>query len=334
MTQMAEVVPLKQTITYDQITPWLPCDGYTQRTIKAFMGQRPEMRVRDWLKLSIPIRDRLWVVARPDIIPEDKLRLLCADYAEHVLPVYSKKFPDDKLPHRAVDAARAFVAGAISDSERLQVESDIRSVAKEIATEYPRASNAAWAAAGAVAKEMTSPVVEAVLLSACKASGKRSEHRWQLKKVDHLLIDLGYTESLNEVRKVQLRLAEEKDAPALKRLVEQDGFVFDDWEVDWKSAYPYWLLAEDQGVVLGLLQVLPSRPIGHLEMLVVDPSLQAESRMVVIKALLDQGRAALQVHGAQCISGLIPFDHVSYRKIAYRLGYRTIASGNVMLRRL
>ncbi|MFZ3220014.1 MAG: putative immunity protein, partial [Rhodoferax sp.] len=39
------------------------------------------------------------------------LRLLACDFAEHVLPLFEKKRPDDKRPHEAIRMARLFANG-------------------------------------------------------------------------------------------------------------------------------------------------------------------------------------------------------------------------------
>ncbi len=49
--------------------------------------------------------DKLWVTLR--LIPEDKLRFLAADIAELVLYAYEREYPNDFIPRKAIEAARA-----------------------------------------------------------------------------------------------------------------------------------------------------------------------------------------------------------------------------------
>ena len=39
--------------------------------------------------------------------------------------------------------------------------------------------------------------------------------------------------------------------------------------MDWSEVYPFWLVAEDEKIV-GALQIILAKPIGWLEMLVLD----------------------------------------------------------------
>lgn len=72
-------------------------------------------------------------------------RLFAADCAERVLPIYEKQYPDDDCPRKAIQAARDYANGLISE-EKL-------------------------AAAGATARE------------AAGATAGEAEHKWQTKKL-------------------------------------------------------------------------------------------------------------------------------------------------------
>jgi hypothetical protein len=80
-------------------------------------------------------------------------RLFAADCAEHVLPIFEKKYPDDKRPRLAILAARDFAYGKISAKERDAARAAARAAAWDAARAAARdaAGAAAWAAAGAAA---------------------------------------------------------------------------------------------------------------------------------------------------------------------------------------
>ena len=62
-------------------------------TPRQFMGLR-----------NITHSDKLWVTLR--LLPVDKLSLVAADIAETVLHIFEEKYPNDKRPRLAIEAAR------------------------------------------------------------------------------------------------------------------------------------------------------------------------------------------------------------------------------------
>ena len=85
------------------------------------------------------IKDALWaLVACPD---SDRFaRHLACDFAEEVLPIFERQYPDDDRPRECIEVARRFADGEATTKER-----DAAWAAAEAAAEA-----AAWAAAGAV----------------------------------------------------------------------------------------------------------------------------------------------------------------------------------------
>jgi len=77
------------------------------------------------------------------------IRLFAADCAEHVLHLWTAKYPGDDRPARAIEAARRFAHGEI-DKEQLDAAGTAAGTAAGAA-----AGAAAWAAAGAAAGDAT-----------------------------------------------------------------------------------------------------------------------------------------------------------------------------------
>lgn len=48
---------------------------------------------------------------------ERTMRLFAVDCAEHVLHIFEEKYPDDTRPRKAIEAARAYLAGEIDETE-------------------------------------------------------------------------------------------------------------------------------------------------------------------------------------------------------------------------
>ena len=96
-------------ITVNQIMDWGPCPDYTrERVIELFEG-RPWVSPKDVLESSITHEDKLWVVLRPEILGEDNLHLCACDFAESVLYIYEREYPEDSRPRAAIESKRTWV---------------------------------------------------------------------------------------------------------------------------------------------------------------------------------------------------------------------------------
>lgn len=61
--------------------------------------------------------DALWALRATAENCDKVARLMAADFAEEVLPIWQKKYPNDKRPELAIKAARNFANGRISSQE-------------------------------------------------------------------------------------------------------------------------------------------------------------------------------------------------------------------------
>src|SRR5262245_30470540 len=139
-------------------------------------------------------RDQRFVaVHRGGLLDPASHRLLAtwaADCAEHVLPLFTRAYPDDERPRLAIDATRAWALGKITVSQAREAAFGAHAAAREATDEAARA--AARAAGQAVstahmADHALGPMyyaVRAVKLAAAaqdvQAAGDR-EYRWQLE---------------------------------------------------------------------------------------------------------------------------------------------------------
>ena len=62
--------------------------------------------------------DALWALRATEQNCDKIARLMTADFAEQVLPIWKKYAPDDKRPELAIQAARDFAHGRITVQER------------------------------------------------------------------------------------------------------------------------------------------------------------------------------------------------------------------------
>lgn len=128
---------------------------------------------------------------------------------------------------------------------------------------------------------------------------------------------------------MKIRLAVNNDAQRIKELADKGA------DLDWSDIYPYWLVAEKDGVVVGCLNVALSKPIGILDQLAIDESLNPHARARAVKALIEQGRATLRAAGASASISLIPFELRSYKRaLKKHFGAEVVNQGNVIMARL
>lgn len=72
-----------------------------------------------------------------------------------------------------------------------------------------------------------------------------------------------------------IRLATDADGPAIGQLFVATGLA--DLGVDWTAGLDGWLVAEEDGEVLGAIQVATGKPFGFIGDIVVAPKAQARN---------------------------------------------------------
>ena len=109
------------------------------------------------------------LVRRLDTWTGKSARLFAADCAEHVLPIFEKKQPNDDRPRKAVEAARQFANGEI---DRWAAAGDAADAAAE----------AAWAAAADAADAAADAAGDAAADAAGDAAWA-AENQWQTERL-------------------------------------------------------------------------------------------------------------------------------------------------------
>ena len=126
-----------------------------------------------------------------------------------------------------------------------------------------------------------------------------------------------------------IRVARNGDGETIKNILAKARFNDLD-ALKWDNIYPYWLVAERDGLIVGCLQMAPARPVGWLEYLGVEQEISLRDRSYVVRRLLETGYKMLKVHGANRVIGFIPFEERMYKRILKRNGLRVVASGNML----
>ena len=135
-------------------------------------------------------------------------------------------------------------------------------------------------------------------------------------------------------REIKARMATDKDAPAISALAEMDGFRFEGIEIDWSEIWPYWIVAEHEEEVIGAVQTCPSKPIGRIELLFLDPWLSRSERAIAVRLLIDVAESLLRQQGSQLSAGTIADENPEFLTIAENRGWVNVGRGDVVMRRL
>ncbi len=130
---------------------------------------------------------------------------------------------------------------------------------------------------------------------------------------------------------MNVRLATNADGPRIAELVStQTGAG-----LDWTNIYPYWLVAEKGGAIVGCLNVALSKPVGRLEFMGLDDSLSPHARGKTFRGLVMQGMATLKAHGTEAIFSVVPFELKSYKRVLKKhFGAVIVGQGNMIIARL
>ena len=125
---------------------WYPCEeNYDEARVEKFIGNgKTPLEICD---LKIPAEDRLWVVLRPEIIPENDLHEMACKFAEQALKSERKA---GREPHpdswKAIKVKRLWINKKATDEQLQAAKSAAWSAARSAA------ESAAWAAAELAAK--------------------------------------------------------------------------------------------------------------------------------------------------------------------------------------
>ncbi len=132
---------------------------------------------------------------------------------------------------------------------------------------------------------------------------------------------------------IKVRMAQDVEAPIVSNLVSE---IFDmgGWMPEFEKVFPYWLVAEIAGEIVGTVNLRISLPITSIELLSLDPRLGKKDRSMVGKMLIDSAMALASASGATVISSMIPDDLASYLEVALNRGYKIGAHGSIVFGRI
>ena len=105
------------------------------------------------------------------------------------------------------------------------------------------------------------------------------------------------------------------DGPAIKTLMEAMGEGLPG--IDWSANEPFWLVAEEDGDVVGCIQAVVALPLGYISNLAV----REDRRMGRLKLrLAAEALRALKAGGCQHAVGFVPFHMTKWRQALLKSG--------------
>jgi hypothetical protein len=137
-----------QTKTFTRQFMYDNCGCYSKSELEACSFMKGEVvSLMDIVNSEIPIKDKYWFVCKKVATKEQNQRI-AIDVAEMVLPIYEKRYPDDKRSREAIEAARQYLAGHIAIEQLIEKKMAAYAAAyTAAAAAYAAYTAAAYAAA-------------------------------------------------------------------------------------------------------------------------------------------------------------------------------------------
>ena len=111
------------TFTYDRVAALRPSADMllaaTEKLGGVAVWKARGFSFREMADAGIQFDDLVWLAmeaSREDPGIERRVRLWGADCAAHVLPIFEREMPGDARPRQAIEAARGFARGTVSDA--------------------------------------------------------------------------------------------------------------------------------------------------------------------------------------------------------------------------
>lgn len=135
---------------------------------------------------------------------------------------------------------------------------------------------------------------------------------------------------------IEFRICKPDDGRAIAALlvrchdpnVEPHG-VMPDW-----SIVENWIMAEDDGELVGCVAFASAVPIGFAEHLTIDPVIQGMARARLVHRLTGMVHVILKGQGCSALIYLVPDGHSSWRNALLARGARPATRGTILVRGL
>ena len=111
--------------------------------------------------------------------------------------------------------------------------------------------------------------------------------------------------------------------------VERHGVSF-----DWTKEVCSWLIAEQDGKLIGVVLLLPGPPLGMFENLVLGPECSKAIKSRVVAMFLEMGYEIFRSLGCSAACCFIPDAHDAWRKMLRKRGAKVAYRGEMLVKEL
>lgn len=132
--------------------------------------------------------------------------------------------------------------------------------------------------------------------------------------------------------KVVIRLALDEAGPKILEIIEANGVRLP--YADFSKVFPHWLIATVDDEVIGCVMVLPAKPFGFVEFLLVKPWAPFKLRAIAIRKLCLQAAGTLQVYGSSYLWCTVNSNNKKFGDILKKHGMVKSIDGELMVKQL
>ena len=132
--------------------------------------------------------------------------------------------------------------------------------------------------------------------------------------------------------RVVIRIAIPSAGEYIAELLEENGIEMP--PMNWSTVSGNWLLATVDEEVIGCVMVLPARPFGFIEFLIVNPSISFKLRAIAVRKLCIQAAATLAAFGCDAMFCYVDESTRKFSDILSKHGMVKITSGSLHMKRL
>ena len=137
---------MKKELTKAYISSERGCYSKEQVEALSFIKKKEEPTIIDVVESEIPLKDKFWFVINKCELTERQKQDIAIACAEIVLEIYESKYPNDKAPREAIQAAKDFLAGKITIDILRSKRNAVVYAANAAANAAAYAADAAYAA--------------------------------------------------------------------------------------------------------------------------------------------------------------------------------------------
>jgi len=120
----------------EDIMALTPCLDWTRARVHEAMRGRSSVTASDILDAEhVPAQDRIWLLLKGKFFKRGVLILIAAAFAEHVLPIYERVYPDDQRLAQAIRSARLYVLDGIQSCDNAAAVASNAAIAADQASD-------------------------------------------------------------------------------------------------------------------------------------------------------------------------------------------------------